>query len=116
MGRMLTLVAAGVLLAGCGRVTPPPPSATSPAPLVSSPPLRPRVWPGPPRHPTLAVPRADGSVVLNDDFRDRVLLLDPHYGRVLWQYGVTDGPGSGPGHLFIPDGLDQLAPGVIPGT
>ena len=67
-------------------------------------------------HPSLAVPRADGSVVLNDDFRDRVLLLDPHSGRVLWQYGVTDQPGTSPGHLFIPDGLDQLPPGVIPGT
>ena len=67
-------------------------------------------------HPSLAVPRADGSVVLNDDFRDRVLLLDPRSGRVLWQYGVTDQPGSGLGHLFIPDGLDQLAPGVILGT
>ena len=67
-------------------------------------------------HPSLAVPRADGSVVLNDDFRDRVLLLDPQSGRVLWQYGVTDQPGSGPGYLFIPDGLDQLPPGVILGT
>jgi len=66
-------------------------------------------------HPSLAVPRADGTVVLNDDFRDRVLLLDPHSGRVLWQYGVTDHPGSGQGQLSIPDGLDQLPPGVIPG-
>ena len=72
--------------------------------------------PGRLAHPSLAVPRADGSVVLNDDFRDRVLLLDPHSGRVLWQYGVTDQPGTSPGHLFIPDGLDQLPPGVIPGT
>jgi outer membrane protein assembly factor BamB len=67
-------------------------------------------------HPSLAVPRADGSVVLNDDLRDRVLLLDPSSGRLLWQYGVTDQPGSGPGHLSIPDGLDQLPPGVILGT
>ncbi len=66
-------------------------------------------------HPSLAVPRADGTVVLNDDFRDRVLLLDPRSGRVLWQYGVTDQAGSGPGLLSIPDGLDQLPPGVIPG-
>jgi len=55
-------------------------------------------------HPSLAVPRADGTVVLNDDFRDRVLLLDPRSGRILWQYGVTDHPGTAPGHLSIPDG------------
>jgi hypothetical protein len=76
----------------------------------------PPTGPGRLDHSSLAVPRADGSVVLNDDFRDRVLLLDPRSGRVLWQYGVTDQPGRGLGYLFIPDGLDQLNPGVVLGT
>jgi outer membrane protein assembly factor BamB len=67
-------------------------------------------------HPSLAVPRADGTVVLNDDFRHRILLIDPQRGTILWQYGVTDQRGTGPNHLYIPDGLDQLPTGLIPGT
>jgi outer membrane protein assembly factor BamB len=67
-------------------------------------------------HPSLAVPRADGTVVLNDDFRHRVLLIDPKTGTILWQYGVTDQHGTGANHLFIPDGLDQLPAGLFPGA
>ena len=61
-------------------------------------------------HPSLAVPLPNGLVILNDDFRHRVLLLDPLSGRIVWQYGHTGVPGRGPGYLFIPDGLDPLVP------
>jgi hypothetical protein len=63
----------------------------------------------------LAVPLADGTIILNDDFRHRVILLDPRTGRILWQYGRTDAPGSGPGRLNNPDGINLVPPGAIVG-
>jgi PQQ-like domain len=66
-------------------------------------------------HPSLALPLPDGTIVLNDDFRQRVLLLDPQTGRVLWQYGRTDRPGAGADRLRIPDGLDPVPIGTVPG-
>jgi outer membrane protein assembly factor BamB len=76
----------------------------------------PRAGPGRLDHPSLAVPRTDGTVVLNDDFRHRVLLINPRTGKILWQYGVTDVRGTGPNHLYIPDGLDQVPAGTVPGV
>ena len=67
-------------------------------------------------HPSLAIPLADGTIVLNDDFRHRVLLLDPRSGRILWQYGHTGVAGSRAGYLSTPDGLDPLPVGAVPGT
>ena len=75
----------------------------------------PKSGPGRLDHPSLAVPRPDGTVVLNDDFRDRVILIDPKRGTILWQYGTTDVPGTGPNHLYIPDGINQLPAGLVPG-
>ena len=64
-------------------------------------------------HPSLAVPLPNGLVILNDDFRHRVLLLDPRSGRIVWQYGHTGLPGRGPGYLSVPDGLDPIAPPTV---
>ena len=66
-------------------------------------------------HPSLAVPLADGTIALNDDDRARVVVIDPATNRIVWQYGVTDRPGRSPGHLFVPDGIDVLPAGTIPG-
>ena len=66
-------------------------------------------------HPSLAVPRPDGTIVLNDDFRHRVMVIDPRTGRILWQYGLTGVRGTGPNHLYIPDGIDELPAGAVPG-
>ncbi len=51
-----------------------------------------------------------GNVLIVDDHRHRVLIVD-RTGRLLWQYGVTDAPGAGPGHLNVPDGVDLLPAG-----
>jgi hypothetical protein len=61
------------------------------------------------------VPLADGTIVLNDDFRHRVIVVDPVSGRIVWQYGHTDRPGRRPGFLTVPDGLAVVPPGVVPG-
>jgi len=57
-------------------------------------------------HPSLAMELPNGNVVLNDDLRDRVLVIDRQSKEIVWQYGTTDKPGHAPGALFYPDGLD----------
>ena len=59
-------------------------------------------------HPSLAVPMPDGTVVVNDDFRARVVVIDPKTMRIVWQYGRTGVPGRGPNQLSDPDGVDPL--------
>jgi outer membrane protein assembly factor BamB len=64
-------------------------------------------------HPSLAVPLGDGMILINDDFRERVVLLDPVRRRIVWQYGVTDSRGTQPGRLHIPDGVDLAPVGIF---
>lgn len=66
-------------------------------------------------HPSLAMPLRDGTVVVTDDFRQRVILLDPRTGHILWQYGLTGQAGRSGGRLWIPDGLDPVPVGTVPG-
>lgn len=75
----------------------------------------PATGPGRLDHPSLALPLADGTIILNDDLRNRVILLNPRTGRIIWQYGRTGTPGRGPDRLHIPDGVNLIPPGVIPG-
>lgn len=72
----------------------------------------PRSGPGRLDHPSLAVPLADGTIALNDDFRNRVIVVDPRTNRIVWQYGRTDLGGRGPGLLFLPDGIDVIPAGT----
>jgi outer membrane protein assembly factor BamB len=77
---------------------------------------RPRSGTGRLDHPSLAVPLANGTIVLNDDFRHRVIVVDPVRGRIVWQYGHTDRPGRRPGYLWVPDGIDVVPVGILPQT
>ncbi len=61
-------------------------------------------------HPSLALPLPNGDVLANDDYNDRVIVVDPHTNRIVWQYGHTGVPGTAPGYLNIPDGVDLLPP------
>ncbi len=71
--------------------------------------------PGMLNHPSLAERLPNGLIAVNDDYRDRVAIIDPRRMRIVWQYGRTAEPGKGPDHLHIPDGFDLLAPnGVTP--
>ena len=77
----------------------------------------PRSGPGRLDHPSLAIPLADGTIALNDDFRHRVIVVDPRTNRIVWQYGTTDVGGQEPGLLFIPDGIDVIPAGThLPGV
>jgi len=67
-------------------------------------------------HPSLAMPLPNGDILLNDDYDDRVLVIDPHTDKIVWQYGHRGHPGTGPGYLNIPDGVDLLPPYSLVGT
>jgi len=61
-------------------------------------------------HPSLAERLPGGLIAVNDDYRHRVVIVDPHTRRIVWQYGRTDSPGRGPDRLNTPDGFDLLSP------
>jgi len=67
-------------------------------------------------HPSLAIQLPNGTIALNDDFRDRVIVIDPRTDRIVWQYGTTGRPGRRPGYLNVPDGIDVVPAGTIPGV
>ncbi len=60
--------------------------------------------------PSLALPLPNGDVILNDDWNHRVIVVDPKTNQIVWQYGHTGQPGSGPGYLDKPDGIDLAPP------
>ena len=64
-------------------------------------------------HPSLATPLPDGTVVVNDDFRHRIVIIDPKTMKIIWQYGHTDQPGHGAGYLWQPDGHQPIPNGVV---
>ena len=59
-------------------------------------------------HPSLAFQLKPGLIAVNDDFRDRVVLISTRSHRIVWQYGHTDQKGRGRGFLNTPDGMDLL--------
>ena len=62
-------------------------------------------------HPSLAEKLPNGLIAVNDDYRARVVIINPRTQRIVWQYGRTGKPGTGHDQLRIPDGFDLLAPG-----
>ncbi len=61
-------------------------------------------------HPSLAERLPNGLIGVNDDYRHRVVIIDPRTKSIVWQYGRTDVPGTAPGLLNIPDGFDLIEP------
>jgi hypothetical protein len=58
--------------------------------------------------PSLALPIGHGLIAATDDYRHRVVVINRHTKRIVWQYGHLDHPGSAPGYLNKPDGLDLI--------
>jgi hypothetical protein len=63
-------------------------------------------------HPSLAIMLPNGDVAINDDYNHRVVIVDPHRNRIVWQYGHRAAAGSGPNELNTPDGMDYIPLGV----
>jgi outer membrane protein assembly factor BamB len=61
-------------------------------------------------HPSLVELLPSGVFMVNDDFNNRMVAIDPSTKAVVWQYGVTGKPGTGRGRLHTPDGFDLLLP------
>jgi hypothetical protein len=59
-------------------------------------------------HPSLAMALPNGNIAVNDDYRHRVVVIDPRSNKIVWQYGHTDTPGTAPGYLNTPDGMDFI--------
>ena len=57
-------------------------------------------------HPSLAVELPTGDILLNDDHRERVLVIDRQTKEIIWQYGTTDTRGHTQNLLWYPDSVD----------
>ncbi len=66
--------------------------------------------PGMLNHPSLAEMLPSGVIMVNDDYNDRMVAIDPATKALVWQYGVTGSPGTRHGRLNTPDGFDLLLP------
>ncbi len=64
--------------------------------------------PGALDRPSLAVQLPNGVIAATDDWHHRVVLIDRATKRIVWQYGHAGVPGSAPGYLQKPDGLDLV--------
>jgi outer membrane protein assembly factor BamB len=63
-------------------------------------------------HPSLAIMLPNGDIAVNDDYNDRVVIIDPGKRRIVWQYGHLGRPGRGRNQLNTPDGMDYVPFGV----
>jgi outer membrane protein assembly factor BamB len=61
-------------------------------------------------HPSLAELLPSGVFMVNDDYNNRMVAIDPATGALVWQYGVTGQSGTTPGRLHTPDGFDLMLP------
>ena len=58
--------------------------------------------------PSLAVQWPNGMIAANDDYNQRVIVIDPRTKQIVWQYGHTGVASASPGYLNKPDGIDLL--------
>ncbi|MGH3008872.1 MAG: hypothetical protein ACRDLM_05625 [Gaiellaceae bacterium] len=59
-------------------------------------------------HPSLSIMLPNGDIAVNDDYNDRVVLVDPKKNKIVWFYGHLGHPGRGTGFLNTPDGMDYI--------
>jgi outer membrane protein assembly factor BamB len=71
---------------------------------------QPTSGPGMLNHPSLVELLPSGVFMLNDDYNDRMVAIDPTTRALVWQYGVIEHAGTAPGLLKIPDGFDLIEP------
>ena len=72
----------------------------------------PQSGPGALDRPSLAVRWPNGMIAVTDDWHHRIVVIDPRTKRIVWSYGHDGSPGTAPGYLNKPDGLDLLPAAV----
>lgn len=68
--------------------------------------------PGELSNPSLAVMLPNGYILANDDYNDRVIIINPKTNKIVWQYGHRGVPGTKTGYLNAPDGVNFVPPTV----
>jgi hypothetical protein len=68
--------------------------------------------PGELNDPSLAIMLPNGDIAVNDDFNNRVVIIDPHTNQIVWHYGHSGIAGTRRGYLNTPDGMDYIPLGV----
>jgi len=63
-------------------------------------------------HPSLAIMLPNGDIAVNDDYNNRVVIIDPKKNKIVWRYGHVRQPGTQRGYLNTPDGMDYVPLGV----
>lgn len=63
--------------------------------------------------PSLAIVLPNGDAMISDKVNNRLIVVDPRTNKVVWQYGHTKVPGSSPGFLNNPTGMDLYPPNSI---
>jgi len=59
-------------------------------------------------HPSLAAMLPNGMIALNDDYNQRVVIINPRTNKIVWTYGHLGHPGSALGYLNTPDGFQFI--------
>jgi Galactose oxidase, central domain len=59
-------------------------------------------------HPSLAAMLPNGMIALNDDYNQRVVIINPRTNKIVWTYGHLGHPGTAPGYLNTPDGFQFI--------
>jgi hypothetical protein len=54
----------------------------------------------------------NGDIAVNDDYNDRVVIIDPTKNTIVWKYGHLLQPGRRSGYLNTPDGMDYIPLGA----
>jgi outer membrane protein assembly factor BamB len=58
--------------------------------------------------PSLAIMLPNGDIAVNDDYNDRVVIIDPKQNKIVWSYGHLNQPGTKRNYLNTPDGMDYI--------
>lgn len=58
--------------------------------------------------PSLARPLPGGLIAATDDYGQRVVVIKRRSKKIVWSFGHMNRPGSAPGYLNKPDGIDLI--------
>jgi len=60
--------------------------------------------------PSMVTALPNGDFLVSDKLNNRLIVVDPRTNAVVWQYGHSQVPGSTPGFLNNPTGMDLYPP------